>query len=105
MTKTHAPRTRSAESAKRHLEGSLKRLQTEHLDLWQLHSIESAADVDRAFQKGGAMEFMLEMKKQGVVSYVGVTGHNSLEAHQRALHHWDQGWKFDCMHNSIFWRN
>ena len=60
MTKTYAPGDRSAESAKRHLDGSLRRLRTDRLDLWQLHSIQSPEDVDRAFGPGGAMEFILE---------------------------------------------
>ena len=49
MTKTHSPRDRSADSARRHLEGSLERLRTDYLDVWQLHSTKSVDDVDRAF--------------------------------------------------------
>lgn len=85
MTKTHSPEDRSRESAKRHLEGSLKRLKTDRLDLWQLHSIKGPEDVDRAFAEGGAMEYILEMKDQGVVGLVGVTGHMRPEAHERAI--------------------
>jgi aryl-alcohol dehydrogenase-like predicted oxidoreductase len=95
MTKTHSPRDRSAESARRHLEGSLERLQTDYLDLWQLHSIKSAADVDRAFAPGGAMEYIMEAREQGLVRFVGVTGHVTPEAHRRALDYWDEGWQFD----------
>lgn len=97
MTKTYAPRERSAESARRHLEGSLERLQTDHLDLWQLHSIQSPEDVDRAFAPGGAMEFILEAKAKGLVRYVGVTGHVTPAAHRRALEYWDRGVGFDAM--------
>lgn len=95
MTKTHSPRDRSAESARRHLEGHLERLRTDYLDLWQLHSIKSAADVDRAFSPGGAMEYILEAKERGLVRFVGVTGHVTPAAHLRALEHWDRGWRFD----------
>ncbi len=95
MTKTHSPRDRSAESARAHLEGSLHRLGTDYLDLWQLHSTKSPADVDAAFRPGGAMEYILEAKRQGLVRYVGVTGHVTPAAHSRALEHWDQGWEFD----------
>ena len=55
MTKTHEPKRRGAESARRHLEGSLERLKTDRLDLWQLHSVKTPEDVDRAFRRGGAM--------------------------------------------------
>ena len=97
MTKTFDLEQRSRESAARHLEGSLRRLRTDRLDLWQLHSVRSPDDVDRAFRRGGAMEYILEMQRQGVVRFVGVTGHRAPAANLRALHYWDQGIRFDAM--------
>jgi aryl-alcohol dehydrogenase-like predicted oxidoreductase len=97
MTKTFSPVDRSAESAKRHLEGSLERLQTDFLDLWQLHAIKDVEDVERSFREGGAMQYILEMQRKGVVKHVGVTGHANPAAHRRALEFWDEGWKFDTM--------
>src|SRR5215211_4193419 len=97
MTKTYDLVHRSRESAARHLEGSLRRLRTDHLDLWQLHSVRSTDDVDRAFRPGGAMEYILEAQRQGVVRYVGVTGHQDPAANLRALHYWDEGLRFDAM--------
>ncbi len=97
MTKTFAPDERSADSAKRHLEGSLIRLRTDYLDLWQLHSVRSVEDVDRAFGPGGAMEFIQEAKRQGTVRFIGVTGHVTPAAHRRALEYWDRGVRFDVM--------
>jgi aryl-alcohol dehydrogenase-like predicted oxidoreductase len=97
MSKTFAFPARTAESARRHLEGTLERLQTDRLDLWQLHSVRSVADVDRAFGPGGAMEYILEARAQGIVRYVGVTGHVFPAAHRRALDYWDQGIRFDAM--------
>lgn len=97
MTKTFDLESRSRESAKRHLEGSLQRLRTDRLDLWQLHSVRTVADVDRAFRRGGAMEYIIEMQQQGVVRHIGVTGHQDPSANLRALHHWDQGMRFDTM--------
>jgi aryl-alcohol dehydrogenase-like predicted oxidoreductase len=97
MTKTYAPDERSAESARRHLEGSLSRLNTDYLDLWQLHSVRSPDDVDRAFGPGGAMEFITEARSQGTVRFIGVTGHVTPAAHRRALEYWDRGIKFDVM--------
>lgn len=97
MTKTYDLEHRSRDSAARHLEGSLKRLRTDHLDLWQLHSVRSVGDVDRAFRRGGAMEYILEAQRQGVVRHVGVTGHQDPAANLRALHYWDEGIRFDAM--------
>jgi aryl-alcohol dehydrogenase-like predicted oxidoreductase len=97
MTKTFAPDERSAESAKRHLAGSLERLQTDYLDLWQYHSVRTPEDVDLGFREGGAMEYLLEMKRQGVVKWIGVTGHARPAANLRALKWWDAGWRFDAM--------
>lgn len=95
MTKTHSPRDRSADSARRHLEGSLERLGTDYLDLWQLHSTKSVEDVERAFRPGGAMEYILQARDEGLVRFVGVTGHVTPAAHRRALQFWDEGWRFD----------
>jgi len=97
MTKTFDLDTRSAASAERHLEGSLARLKTDYLDVWQLHSVRTVEDVDRAFRPGGAMEFILEAKQRGVVRFVGVTGHARPEANRRALDYWDRGFEFDVM--------
>jgi aryl-alcohol dehydrogenase-like predicted oxidoreductase len=95
MSKTHPPRDRSADSARRHLEGSLERLRTDYLDVWQLHSTKSVEDVDRAFRAGGAMEYIMRAKEEGLVRFVGVTGHVTPAAHRRALAYWDEGWQFD----------
>jgi predicted aldo/keto reductase-like oxidoreductase len=97
MTKTYSPRDRSADSARRHLEGSLERLGMDYLDLWQLHSIRSVADVELAFRPGGAMEYILRARDEGLVRYVGVTGHVTPAAHRRALRYWDEGWRFDTL--------
>ena len=95
MSKTHSPRDRSSGSARDHLEGSLERLGTDYLDLWQLHSTKSPEDVDLAFRPGGAMEYIFEARERGLVRYVGVTGHMTPAAHLRALEYWDAGWEFD----------
>lgn len=97
MTKTYDLATRSRESAARHLEGSLRRLRTDHLDLWQLHSVRSVEDVDRAFRRGGAMEYIVDAQRQGIVRHIGVTGHQDPAANLRALHFWDEGIRFDAM--------
>jgi hypothetical protein len=66
---------RSREGSLRMIEKSLQLLQTDHVDLWQLHDVGSQANVDAIFAKGGAMEALLEMQEQKVVRYLGITGH------------------------------
>lgn len=67
------------------LEGSLRRLQTDHLDLWQIHEVVFDADPDRIFAPGGSAEAMLRAKEQGKVRYIGFTGHKHPDIHRRML--------------------
>jgi uncharacterized protein len=66
---------RTRDASMQMIEKSLKLLQTDHLDLWQLHDIGTMTDVNEVFAKGGAMEALLEMREQKVVRYLGITGH------------------------------
>jgi aryl-alcohol dehydrogenase-like predicted oxidoreductase len=66
---------RTREGSMRMIEKSLELLQTDHVDLWQLHDIGTMTDVNQVFAKGGAMEALLEMKEQKVVRHLGLTGH------------------------------
>ncbi len=66
---------RTRDGSMRMIEKSLELLQTDHVDLWQLHDIGTMTDVDEVFAKGGAMEALLEMKEQKVVRFLGLTGH------------------------------
>ena len=66
---------RTRDGSLRMIEESLKLLQTDHLDLWQLHDIGLAEDVDAVFAKGGAMEALRQAQEQKMVRYLGVTGH------------------------------
>jgi len=59
----------------RMIEKSLQLLQTDHVDLWQLHDVGTMHDIDQIFAKGGAMEALIEMKEQKVVRHLGFTGH------------------------------
>src|SRR6202161_1775890 len=74
MTKvcTHG---RGKDVAMQMLEQSLRRLQTDHLDLWQIHEVIYYNDPDLIFRPGGAAEALLEAKKQGKVRFIGFTGH------------------------------
>lgn len=66
---------RTRDASLRMIEQSLKLLNTDHVDLWQLHDVGLPEDVDAIFAKGGAMEALIEMKDQKVVRFLGVTGH------------------------------
>jgi len=80
---------RSREGSLRELTESLKRLRTDHLDLYQLHAITDVRkDVDTAFAKGGAMETFIEAKKQGKVCYLGFSAHSE-EAALTAMDRYD----------------
>jgi hypothetical protein len=68
-------RERNRDDSLRMIEKSLALLQTDHIDLWQLHDIGIQKNVDEIFAKGGAMEALLEMKEQKVVRNLGITGH------------------------------
>jgi uncharacterized protein len=72
---------------------SLELLQTDHIDLWQLHDVGTQYDVDQIFAKGGAMEALVDMQQQGVVRYLGLTGHYRPEALMETMRRHD----FDCI--------
>ncbi len=69
----------------RQIDESLKRMQTDRLDLWQFHAMGSAEDAEKIFQKGGAMEAAEEALKAGKILHIGATGHRDPAAHLRAL--------------------
>jgi aryl-alcohol dehydrogenase-like predicted oxidoreductase len=82
---------RTRDGSLRMIEKSLTLLNTDHVDLWQVHDIGLPEDVDAVFAKGGAMEALLEMQQQKVVRLLGVTGHYRPEALIDAInrHHFD----------------
>src|ERR1700757_2159869 len=73
------------QAASQQLEESLRRLQTDHIDLLQFHEVIRENDPDRIFAKGGGMEAVLEAKKQGKLRYIGFTGHKSPDIHLKML--------------------
>ena len=72
-------------SAARQIDESLKRLQTDRVDLMQFHEIIRMGDPDRIFAPGGAWEAMLAAKQAGKVRYIGFTGHKDPAMHLRML--------------------
>jgi len=68
-------RDRSKDGSLQLLEESLTSLQTDHLDLWQLHNVRTQEDLDQIFGKDGAIEALQKARDEGTVRFVGITGH------------------------------
>ena len=68
---------RTRDGSMRILEKSLKTLKTDYLDLWQVHHLDRMDEVNQVAGEGGALEAMREMKEQGVVKNIGLTGHQN----------------------------
>ncbi|MHC4405285.1 MAG: aldo/keto reductase [Planctomycetota bacterium] len=81
MTKVCA---RDYDGARQHLEESLRRLKTGHLDLWQFHEINWDVDPDWVFDRG-ALKCALEARKAGKVRFIGFTGHKDPAHHLKML--------------------
>ncbi|MGB7437997.1 MAG: aldo/keto reductase [Candidatus Acidiferrum sp.] len=93
MTKIDA---RTKDLAAGHIDTSLQRLNTDHIDLLQHHEILRYDDPDRVFADGGSMEAVLEAKKAGKIRYIGFTGHKDPHVHLYMLKvAADHGFHFD----------
>ena len=89
---------RSAEAATRQLDESLQRLQTDHVDLLQIHEVIRMNDPERVFAAGGAIEALVKAKQAGKVRYIGFTGHKSPDIHLHMLELADRhGFVFDSV--------
>jgi aryl-alcohol dehydrogenase-like predicted oxidoreductase len=78
---------RNYAEARDELRQSLERLQVESVDLWQLHNLVDPAEWDMAMGPGGALEAAIEARDEGLVRFIGVTGHGVTVAgmHRRSL--------------------
>jgi len=76
---------RTAKDAQSNLEDSLRRLKTDHLDLWQFHEIIYDNDPDWIFESGGAFEYAMRAKEEGKVRFIGFTGHKDPAIHLKML--------------------
>jgi predicted aldo/keto reductase-like oxidoreductase len=95
MTKVDG-RTKTAAAAQ--LGESLRRLQTDRIDLLQFHEVIRDSDPDRIFAEGGGMEAVLEAKRAGKVRFIGFTGHKSPDIHLKMLATASKhGFKFDAV--------
>lgn len=72
-SKTH---DRTRDGSLRLLDESLKRLRTDHLDLWQLHDLRTPEDLRAIFGRGGALEALVQARQEGRVRFLGLTGHH-----------------------------
>ncbi len=97
MTKvcTHG---RKKELAMQMLEESLTRLQTDHLDVWQVHEVIYYNDPELAYAMDGVLEALTMAKQQGKVRFVGFTGHKNPSIHLDML---NRGFKFDTVQMPI----
>ncbi len=85
-SKTH---DRTRDGSLRLLDDSLRRLRTDHLDLWQLHDLRTMAELDVIFGPGGALEALREAREAGVVRHLGITGHHDPAVLLEALRRYD----------------
>ena len=76
---------RTKEAAATQINESLKRLQTDHIDLMQFHEVIRLEDPDRIFAGGGAIEAMVEAQRAGKIRHIGFTGHKDPFVHLRML--------------------
>jgi predicted aldo/keto reductase-like oxidoreductase len=76
------------------LEESLRRLQTDHLDVWQIHGVGFDNDPELAYARGGVLEALDRAKKQGKTRFVGFTGHKDPDVHLDMIR---RGYPFDTV--------
>ena len=76
-------RTKAAAASQ--INESLRRLQTERIDLLQFHEVIRDTDPDRIFAEGGGMEAVVEAQKAGKIRFIGFTGHKSPDIHLKML--------------------
>jgi aryl-alcohol dehydrogenase-like predicted oxidoreductase len=82
---------RSYESARDEIHRSLERLRVDHVDLIQLHNLVDPIDWDQALSPGGALDACLEARRDGLVRFIGITGHGTAipGMHRRSLERFD----------------
>src|SRR5208337_2049777 len=89
---------RTATAAAAQIDESLRRLQTDHIDLLQFHEIIRMNDPERIFAPGGGMEAIIKARNAGKVRFIGFTGHKSPQIHKHMLEVADQHkFKFDAV--------
>lgn len=88
---------RTKDAARRQLDESLRRLRTDHVDLWQFHEVIRFEDAELAFSRGG-VEAAIEARDAGKVRYIGYTGHKDPAIHLHMLDVAERnGFRFDTV--------
>lgn len=87
---------RDAKTVRQHLEGTLRRLKVDQLDLYQVHAIGTPQDVDNRIANG-VLDEMLKAKQEGKIKYLGFTGHQNPFAHTRMLEQTKESDIFDTV--------
>jgi len=80
---------RTAKGAREMLQQTLTNFRTDWLDLWQVHDVRSENDLERIFAPGGAIEAFDRAKREGVVRFVGITGHQDPQVLFKAFELYD----------------
>lgn len=74
--------TRDAKGAQQDLEKSLRLLQTDYIDIWQIHYVNKEEELERTLGPGGALETAIKAREKGHVRFIGITGHKWSILHQ-----------------------
>lgn len=84
-------RQRTCDGAWKNLQRSLEHLRVEYVDLWQMHGLTNTSGWEKAMGPGGALEAFIEARDQGLVRFLGVTGHGSKvpAMHKQSLERFD----------------
>ncbi len=80
---------RTKDGARGQLHSSLERLGVKNVDLYQMHAVKDFTDLDRALGQGGALEAFKEAKETGLIKHIGLTGHEDVRVHMKALQMFD----------------
>ena len=94
---------RDPELAKKTIEQSLKRLQTDYIDLYQVHSVESVEDVKNFTSPGGVLDLLHQYRDEGVIGHIGFSGHRSGEGMKYAAENFDFDTMLIAMNHWVQW--
>ncbi|MBD3274598.1 MAG: aldo/keto reductase [Candidatus Marinimicrobia bacterium] len=82
MTKHHG---KTPEYAQQHLEDSLRRLQTDYIDVWQFHELDEQWEIDSIYESG-VLDYVLQAKEEGKIGHIGFTGHYRPAIHLETIY-------------------
>jgi aryl-alcohol dehydrogenase-like predicted oxidoreductase len=80
---------RTRDGARRQLEESLTRLQTDHVNEWRMHNVKSFEDLEACFAKDGVLEAMLKAKEEGLIQHISISGHTDPQIQVEALRRYE----------------